>query len=80
MKILQAVVGKVHEAGWKIANVDVNLVCEQPKIAPQREKMQDNLSRVLGAPASVKGRRAEQLGSIGRGEGIMCLAVALLTS
>ena len=42
--------------------------------------MQENLTRVLGAPASVKGRRAERLGSIGRGEGIMCLAVALLTS
>lgn len=80
MQILRAVVSKVHEAGWKIANVDVNVVCEQPKIAPHRDAMQQNLTRVLGAPASVKGRRAERLGSIGRGEGIMCLAVALLTS
>jgi 2-C-methyl-D-erythritol 2,4-cyclodiphosphate synthase len=56
------------------------VVCEQPKIAPHRETMQHNLALVLGAPASVKGRRAERLGSIGRSEGIMCLAVALLTS
>jgi 2-C-methyl-D-erythritol 2,4-cyclodiphosphate synthase len=80
MQILRAVVEKVHAAGWKISNVDVNVVCEQPKIAPHRETMQHNLALVLGAPASVKGRRAERLGSIGRSEGIMCLAVALLTS
>lgn len=80
MKILGAVVKKVRSAGWNIANVDVNVVCERPKIAPHREAMQSNLASVLGAPASVKGRRVEQLGSIGRGEGVVCLAVALLTS
>jgi 2-C-methyl-D-erythritol 2,4-cyclodiphosphate synthase len=80
MHILRAVVQKVRDAGWAIANVDVNVVCEQPKIAPHRDAMQANLAAALGAPASVKGRRAEQLGSIGRGEGVVCLAVALLTS
>ncbi|MFM8645877.1 MAG: 2-C-methyl-D-erythritol 2,4-cyclodiphosphate synthase, partial [Actinomycetota bacterium] len=80
MQILRAVVEKVRAAGWSISNVDVNVVCERPKIAPHREAMQTNLAAALDAPASVKGRRAEQLGSIGRGEGIMCLAVALLTA
>ncbi|MFM7893000.1 MAG: 2-C-methyl-D-erythritol 2,4-cyclodiphosphate synthase [Actinomycetota bacterium] len=49
-------------------------------MAPHREAMQTNLAATLDAPANVKGRRAERLGSIGRGEGIMCLAVALLTA
>jgi len=80
MQILAEVVAKVRAAGWRVANVDVNVVCERPKIAPHRDAMRVNLESVLGAPASVKGRRAEQLGSIGRGEGIMCLAVALLTA
>ena len=80
MQILREVVAKVHAAGWQIANVDVNIVCERPKVAPHRDAMQANLAAALGAPASVKGRRAERLGSIGRGEGIMCLAVALLTA
>jgi 2-C-methyl-D-erythritol 2,4-cyclodiphosphate synthase len=80
MLILRAVVQKVRDAGWNIANVDVNVICERPKIAPNRDAMQANLAATLGAPASVKGRRAEQLGSIGRGEGVVCLAVALLTS
>jgi len=80
MLILRAVVQKVRDAGWNIANVDVNVICERPKIAPNRDAMQANLAAALGAPASVKGRRAEQLGSIGRGEGVVCLAVALLTT
>jgi len=41
--------------------------------------MASALSKIVGAPVSVKGRRSEQLGAIGRGEGIMCFASALLT-
>lgn len=80
MEILRAVVDKVRSAGWQIANVDVNVVCESPKIAPHRDAMQHNISAIVGAPTNVKGRRAEGLGSIGRSEGIVCLAVVLLTS
>ena len=78
MQILRQVVGKVRAAGWRVENVDVNVICERPKIAPHRAAMQANLVAVVGAPVSVKGRRAEGLGSIGRVEGIACMAVALL--
>jgi 2C-methyl-D-erythritol 2,4-cyclodiphosphate synthase len=40
--------------------------------------MEQNLVEVVGAPVNVKGRRAEGLGSIGRVEGIACMAIALL--
>lgn len=80
MQILRQVVGKVSAAGWRVENVDVNVICERPKIAPHRAAMQANLVAAVGAPVSVKGRRAEGLGSIGRVEGIACMAVALLVS
>ncbi len=80
MHILRQVVAKVIAAGWHVANVDVNVICERPKIAPHRAAMQANLAAVVGAPVNVKGRRAEGLGSIGRAEGIACLAVVLLTA
>ena len=80
MQILRQVVDKVRAAGWRVENVDVNVICERPKIAPHRAAMQANLVAVVGAPVSVKGRRAEGLGSIGRVEGIACMAVALLVS
>jgi len=63
---------------YEIGNVDVTVVLEAPKLAPHREQMQARLSEVIGAPVSVKAKRAESLGSLGRREGIACFAVALL--
>ena len=79
MQLLREVTSLVARDGWQVENVDVNFVCERPKIAPHRAAMQENLAAAIGAPVSVKGRRAEGLGAIGRAEGIACLAVALLT-
>jgi 2C-methyl-D-erythritol 2,4-cyclodiphosphate synthase len=42
--------------------------------------MEERLSMVAGAPITVKGRRAEGLGAIGRREGIACFAVAVVTA
>ena len=78
IEILRNVASKLTEAGFRIQNVDCSVVCERPKLAPQREAMQQNLSRAIGAQVTVKGRRAESLGALGRAEGIACFAVALI--
>ena len=62
----------------EIANVDVSVVLEAPKLAPHREEMQRRLGDIVGAPVSVKAKRAESLGALGRREGVACFAVALL--
>ena len=54
------------------------MVLEAPRLAPRRDEMQDALTAVVGAQVSVKGRRAEGLGALGRREGVACFAVALL--
>ena len=41
--------------------------------------MQARLSAAVGAPVTVKGRRSEGLGAVGRGEGLACWAIALVT-
>jgi 2-C-methyl-D-erythritol 2,4-cyclodiphosphate synthase len=64
---------------FEIGNIDCSVVCEKPKIALHRDEMQQNLSLAAGAPVTVKGRRAEGLGAIGRMEGIACWAVAIVT-
>ena len=79
LAILADVASKVRAAGWTIGNVDVSVVCEVPKIAPVRDQMMELLSAAAGAPVSVKGRRAEGLGAIGRAEGVMCFASAIIT-
>ncbi len=78
LEILRDVASKLSALGWRIGNVDCSVVCEEPRIAPHRDAMIALLSAAAGAPISVKGRRAEGLGSIGRGEGIACFASALI--
>jgi 2C-methyl-D-erythritol 2,4-cyclodiphosphate synthase len=54
------------------------VVCEAPKLAPHKIEMERRLSGAAGAPVTVKGRRAEGLGALGRREGIACWAVAVI--
>ena len=78
IELLRAVAAEVGAAGWRVANVDCSVVCDEPKIGPSRQRMQDRLSGAAGGPVTVKGKRPEGLGALGRGEGIACWAVALL--
>ena len=77
MGLLAVVVARL-EGRWQVGNVDCAVVLEAPRLAPHREAMQDRLAGVVGGPVSVKPKRAEGLGALGRGEGIACWAVALL--
>ena len=79
LRILADVASKLAALGWSIGNVDCSVICESPRIAPVRDEMVRNLSAAAGAPVTVKGRRAEGLGAIGRKEGIMCFASAIIT-
>ena len=78
LMILSRVAELVRAAGWAIGNVDVKVVCERPKLAARKDEMEHNLSTAAGAPVTVSGRRAEGLGSLGRQEGIVALAVAVV--
>jgi 2-C-methyl-D-erythritol 4-phosphate cytidylyltransferase/2-C-methyl-D-erythritol 2,4-cyclodiphosphate synthase len=69
----------VRGRGGRIANVDVTLICEAPKIGPHREAMLDAMAGMLGIArdrVSVKATTNERLGFIGRGEGIAAIATA----
>lgn len=78
IELLRSVAEEVRAAGWSVANVDCSVVCDRPKIAPNRADMQARLSDAVGGPVTVKGKRPEGLGALGRGEGAACWAVALL--
>jgi 2-C-methyl-D-erythritol 2,4-cyclodiphosphate synthase len=69
------------ERGYTLANADVTVVCERPKLAPHVEAMRSNLAVDLGCAigdVSVKATTSEKLGFTGRGEGIAAFAVVLL--
>jgi 2-C-methyl-D-erythritol 2,4-cyclodiphosphate synthase len=76
--LLAEVVRMVVDGGWTVGNVDCSVVLEAPRLAPYRAAMEDRLSAVVGGPVTVKPRRAEGLGAIGRGEGVACWTVALI--
>lgn len=63
-----------------VANVDATVICEAPRLGPHRAQMEANLSETLGAPVSVKASSNEGMGFVGRGEGIACVAVALVAT
>ncbi len=76
--ILARVVALAAEAGWAPANVDCTVVAEAPALAPHCPAMEKRLGQLVGAPVSVKAKRAEGLGALGRTEGVACWAVALV--
>lgn len=69
--------------GFAISNVDCTLICEEPKIGPHAQAMQDALAQIMGLPAdriSVKATTSEKLGFTGRSEGIASVATCVVVS
>jgi 2-C-methyl-D-erythritol 2,4-cyclodiphosphate synthase len=82
IEILKAVGKMVLAARFAIVNVDATVVCERPKVAPRLHEMRARIAVALGIEAgqvSVKATTTDSLGSVGRGEGIAAMTVALLT-
>lgn len=80
--LLRGAVARVREAGFAIANVDATIIAEAPRMAPHIAQMTANIAADLAVSpgrVNVKAKTAERLGFIGRGEGIVAEAVALLT-
>ena len=78
IELLRRAVADLRANGWNPGNVDCTVVLEAPKLAARRDEIEARLSDAVGAPVTVKGKRAEGLGSLGRQEGIACWAVALV--
>jgi 2-C-methyl-D-erythritol 4-phosphate cytidylyltransferase/2-C-methyl-D-erythritol 2,4-cyclodiphosphate synthase len=82
MEFVHEVRRRLAEAGWRIENVDIALLAEEPRIGPYRPEMTAVLADGLGiAPTQVnlKATTSEKMGFVGRREGIACWAVATIT-
>ena len=79
LDLLRAVVEQLAEAGYKPANIDATLACEEPKLAPFRDEMRTRIAEAAGLErtgVNVKFTTGERMGFVGRGEGIAALAIA----
>lgn len=71
------------DKGFRIANIDLTLICERPRIGPHAPAMCAEMARILGietSRVSIKATTSEALGFTGREEGIAALATAALVS
>lgn len=79
--LLEEVVRRVREKGFRVSNVDVTLLAQRPKLKAYIPQMTENLARTLMLPpdrVNVKATTEEGLGFTGSGEGMACHAVCLL--
>lgn len=79
--LLREVMKIVGSKGYKVANADITIVAQRPKMSPYIDEMRANVAEDLGVDidaVSVKATTTEKLGFEGRGEGISAMAVVLL--
>jgi 2-C-methyl-D-erythritol 4-phosphate cytidylyltransferase/2-C-methyl-D-erythritol 2,4-cyclodiphosphate synthase len=73
--------GRIAARGGRLANADITIICERPKIGPHAAAMQARLAELLGVSLgkiSVKATTTEKLGFTGRGEGIAAQAAVII--
>jgi 2-C-methyl-D-erythritol 2,4-cyclodiphosphate synthase len=81
LSLLEQVAARLRSAGWELANADVTIVCERPRLSGHRAAMRARVAAALGVDTSAVGVKAtttEGMGFEGRGEGVAALAACLL--
>jgi 2-C-methyl-D-erythritol 2,4-cyclodiphosphate synthase len=79
--LLKKVAGMLKKEGYEIGNVDCTVALESPKISPYIPEMKKLLAEVLRIPLkniSIKATTSEQMGFVGRAEGVCAYAICLL--
>jgi 2-C-methyl-D-erythritol 2,4-cyclodiphosphate synthase len=81
LDMLGGAVDRVRASGFRVSQIDVTVIAEAPRLAPHRDAMRSALAHamhIVPSDVSVKGKTNEGMGWIGRGEGLACIAVAIL--
>jgi 2-C-methyl-D-erythritol 2,4-cyclodiphosphate synthase len=82
VEMLRLAVRRVNGMGYRVVQADVNVVAESPRLAPHKDAMRDRMAVALDVTpgdVSIKAKTNEGMGWIGRGEGIACMAVVMIT-
>jgi 2-C-methyl-D-erythritol 2,4-cyclodiphosphate synthase len=80
--MLSAVLAELTASGWRVENVDLTIITEQPKLKPHKPAMRAKLAELCAISPDrigIKAKTNETLGAVGREEAMICNAVVLLS-
>jgi 2-C-methyl-D-erythritol 2,4-cyclodiphosphate synthase len=80
-RFVEAVMARLAAQGWRVANADLTLLAEAPRLGQHREAIRARVAALLGvavAQVNVKATTTEKLGAFGRGEGLAAIASVLI--
>lgn len=83
IQLLRLAAAMLRDAGYRIVNIDANIVAQRPKLNPYLDEMRARLAECLAIPVgciSVKAKTNELVGPEGRGEAISTQAIVLIES
>ena len=81
-KMLKQILNNLRNEGFFINNVDINLICEKPKVSKYRNKIINSISKLTNLnkdQINLKGKTVEKLGLIGKEKAIACEAIISIT-
>ena len=81
-KIIEYCMKLVHDKNLIIKNIDISVICEEPKIVDVRENIVNSIASIFQIEVNrigLKGTTMEKIGPIGKGEGIAALSTILLS-
>ena len=82
IKMLKPIIDNLDKFNFSINNLDINLICEQPKVSKYRDKIINSLSNLMNLNKdliNLKGKTVEKLGLIGREKAIACEVIVSIT-
>jgi len=81
-KMLKPIIDSLYKSNFSINNLDINLICEQPKVSKYRDKIINSISNLIGVNKdliNLKGKTVEKLGLIGKEKAIACEVIISIT-
>ena len=80
--MLKPIIDQLNKTNLTINNLDINLICEQPKVSKYRDKIINSLSKLMTLDKNqinLKGKTVEKLGLIGKEKAIACEVIISIT-
>ena len=81
-KMLKPIIDNLNKSNFSINNLDINLICEKPKVSRYRDKIINSVSKLMGLNKNLinlKGKTVEKLGLIGKEKAIACETIVSIT-